>query len=287
MVAARADEVNDSVTARRRLMFARMLVLAVWRFLFLMFLLGMIAEFPPLLQLVVLAVGIAVFVAHYAFQRPARLWLDPRAWTAAGNATSVRKARAAAVLLLRRPPNIPLLMVAMMTIAIMVPFAVGQSGLCHRGGVIDVGFGLTYKGDELASPAVRGSLVILRVVAFALVEEFTFRGWLFFPLRKMIGPRTAVAVTSFLFAMAHMRIHSVRNDLLNGVIFGTSAAFSGSIWVPVSLHLAYNAGVWAWSLFFEAFGAGAISCSTSLPVFFVLVTLLIYAMWRGRRGAAG
>lgn len=125
-------------------------------------------------------------------------------------------------------------------------------------------------------------IAIMTVISFVVLEEFTFRGWLLFPLRKLLGTLGAVAVTSYLFAVVHLRPSTGYNDLFNGVMFGASAVLTGSIWMPVALHLAYNTGVWAWDRFFDRFGAGAISCGLAQPAFLALTAALFYVLWMSR-----
>ncbi|MBA3579257.1 MAG: CPBP family intramembrane metalloprotease [Gemmatimonadaceae bacterium] len=264
-----------------------MFSLGILRLVILLALLGMITSAPPAWQLFLLPAGIGLFLGRYVFQLPQLRWrrivgsrVSP---TLVPEPTRFGDARERVVLLLRRRPSLPHLVLCMAIVAAIVPFALGElAGVCARGEPIQVNFGIASPptGVEGVSKSLSG---FLELFSFVLIEEFVFRGWLMFPLRKLLGAPAAVALTSYLFAFSHLRPSVGVNNLFNGIVFGTAAVLSGSIWTAVSLHFAYNAAVWGWDRFFDGLGAGAISCTLSRPVFLLLAAALFCVLWIGRR----
>lgn len=75
-----------------------------------------------------------------------------------------------------------------------------------------------------------------------LFEEFLLRGLLFGSIRHMVDEHGTVALTAGVFTLMHMQ-YDVAVMLLilpMGVVLGYARSRSGSIWVPVVLHMANN-----------------------------------------------
>jgi membrane protease YdiL (CAAX protease family) len=261
--------------------------LGVVRLIGLVALLGVITSLHPVAQLMLLPAALGLIVARYVLQVPAfrwgrvlRRWVSP---TLAAEPTAFARTRERAVLLLRRPPSYARLALAMALMAALVPFSAGVvGGACANGELIRVDWSLSSPdaGAGKVIQLVTGALIF---TWYLLMEEFVMRGWLLFPLRKLFNAPIAVAVTGYLFAVMHLIPSVAQYHLLGGIIFGTAAVLSGSILYPVGLHLAHNLAVLAWDRFFDAFGAGAVSCSGARPAFFVLLASLFYVLWIGRR----
>ncbi|MDO5390700.1 MAG: type II CAAX endopeptidase family protein [Eubacteriales bacterium] len=87
-------------------------------------------------------------------------------------------------------------------------------------------------------------------VRAAVTEEVIFRGFIFNSLRKMKGPKTAVMVSSILFAVMHLvniNIFSIYNVIslliaisIIGCAFALIVLETGSIWSGVAFHAIYN-----------------------------------------------
>lgn len=87
-------------------------------------------------------------------------------------------------------------------------------------------------------------------VRAAVTEEMIFRGFIFNSLRKMKGPKTAVMVSSILFAAMHLvniNIFSIYNVIslliaisIIGCAFALIVLETGSIWSGVAFHAIYN-----------------------------------------------
>ena len=75
-----------------------------------------------------------------------------------------------------------------------------------------------------------------------LFEEFLLRGLLYGSLRHIVEEHASVALTAGVFALMHLQ-YSIPIMLLilpMGVVLGYARARSGSIWVPVLLHMVNN-----------------------------------------------
>lgn len=82
---------------------------------------------------------------------------------------------------------------------------------------------------------------IFSVCIFApIVEEVIFRGILWYPLEKYLSSNVALALTSVLFACAHVDLlHAIAVFPL-GVLFGILRKRTGSIWPAMIAHAANN-----------------------------------------------
>ena len=98
-----------------------------------------------------------------------------------------------------------------------------------------------------------GNQALLPFAAWAMLaagfgEETVFRGFLFERLRKLIGSdvRAKVAIvliTAVMFASAHFAdqgLPGVEQALLTGLVFGSIYAVTGSIFLPMVAHAAYD-----------------------------------------------
>jgi hypothetical protein len=89
-------------------------------------------------------------------------------------------------------------------------------------------------------PATHGALWVL--VLAAVAEELLFRGALFARLQRW-GPGVAIAITSVLFALVHVRAYGwgvVPVDVAAGVLFGWQRWASGTWTVPALTHVLAN-----------------------------------------------
>lgn len=91
---------------------------------------------------------------------------------------------------------------------------------------------------ELGDWAVQGCLVA------PVVEEAVYRLALCPPLAAVLGPRTAVAVSTVLFAVLHVQYGKPSPDnFAGGLVFAWAYMASGSLVVPMLLHAAGNLAV--------------------------------------------
>jgi membrane protease YdiL (CAAX protease family) len=88
-----------------------------------------------------------------------------------------------------------------------------------------------------------GYLAFYIVVAFG--EELAFRGYIFQNLRKEWGSLVALLVSSFLFAFLHgLNPHFTPLALVGIALAGVFMAYgylvTGSLWLPIAFHFAWN-----------------------------------------------
>ena len=95
--------------------------------------------------------------------------------------------------------------------------------------------------DELMdSMGILGQFLFIALTP-GICEEVLFRGLAFRPIEKGLGPKKAIIITALLFAIMHLDVVRLLPTFLLGLVFGTIAYASGSIWPVIFLHIANNA----------------------------------------------
>ena len=95
-------------------------------------------------------------------------------------------------------------------------------------------------------PLLPGAILAMLTAGFA--EETVFRGYLFDRSRVRFGDRPAarvatLLVTSALFALGHYAnqgVPGVEQAAVTGLVFGAVFLLTGSIWVPMIAHAAFD-----------------------------------------------
>lgn len=83
-------------------------------------------------------------------------------------------------------------------------------------------------------------------VTGAILEEVVIRGYVYYVLNELLGWSLAIVISAVIFALAHLirpnRIPLVFtiNALFFGLITGVCRYTTGSLWLPIGLHLAWN-----------------------------------------------
>ncbi len=85
------------------------------------------------------------------------------------------------------------------------------------------------------------ALIFLAVVIAPISEEFVFRAGLYRFLKGRFSARTALVVSSLLFAMMHFNTLSFLPLLLIGMLLCRAYERSGNILVPIGFHALFNA----------------------------------------------
>lgn len=88
-----------------------------------------------------------------------------------------------------------------------------------------------------------GNLLLIALLP-ALGEELTFRGvlqGLFTPADHRGVPHVAIWASAILFSAFHMQFYGFVPRMLLGAMFGYTVCLSGSLWVPVLMHMTNNA----------------------------------------------
>lgn len=85
-------------------------------------------------------------------------------------------------------------------------------------------------------------LLIGVAVIGPLFEEFLLRGLLYGSLRHIVDEHASVALTAGVFALMHLQysLPIMMLILPMGIVLGYARSRSGSIWVPVLLHMVNN-----------------------------------------------
>ena len=83
------------------------------------------------------------------------------------------------------------------------------------------------------------------MLVVALAEEIVFRGVLFRIPERALGTRTALILSSVLFALAHLpnehiTVLAVANTAAAGLMFGAAYLATRRLWLPVGIHFAWN-----------------------------------------------
>jgi membrane protease YdiL (CAAX protease family) len=87
---------------------------------------------------------------------------------------------------------------------------------------------------------VRLYLTLLAVLLAPFFEECVFRGVLLPLLARQFGTGPAVLLSSALFAAIHWHLPSFVPLLVMASSFALGYLYSGSLWVPVTMHAAFN-----------------------------------------------
>jgi membrane protease YdiL (CAAX protease family) len=104
-------------------------------------------------------------------------------------------------------------------------------------------------GFELFSPfQVTTSLLLGAILALAsgFGEEIAFRGYLQSRISKRYGANVAILITAVLFALSHPVAGTdnpylyLASAVLVGILFGTVFVRTGSLWMGMALHSAWN-----------------------------------------------
>lgn len=99
----------------------------------------------------------------------------------------------------------------------------------------------------------------LMIVVAGFGEEIFFRGYLFERLGKLFGKSIAakvaiVLITSVFFGMLHypvQRLAGAEQATITGMVFGTIFVMTGSLWIPIFAHSAFDLTAYAliyWNL---------------------------------------
>lgn len=114
----------------------------------------------------------------------------------------------------------------------------------------------------------------------AICEELAFRGFILTGLQRRFRPRTAVFLSSFLFALAHMNVFQFLPTFLLGVVLAYVTTRCGSILPSILFHLLYNTLVLGSAFVIGKTGATEGSEGSLLLILALICTPLgLAAMW--------
>jgi membrane protease YdiL (CAAX protease family) len=149
-------------------------------------------------------------------------------------------------------------------------------------------------------------IILAMVVMFAVAEEVVFRGWILSDLTGRAGPVAGLAVSSVLFASAHVvpweigqpaELLSFLSYVAMGAVLGATALMVGEVWSSTALHAGFNAvitflslatsesdtrAVWL-NLASGKRGLGDVSEALVLLAVHGILAAVLVVMWRRRR----
>lgn len=120
---------------------------------------------------------------------------------------------------------------------------------------------------DLSPSAIILNFTVVAIIP-ALSEEFFFRGFMLTSFRRMMNGHLAVWLTAILFSALHFQFLGFGSRLALGVAFGYLVLRSGSIWLSVAGHFAFNLLqlVIVWVGLIEGDSIEAISKAESIPI---------------------
>ncbi len=99
--------------------------------------------------------------------------------------------------------------------------------------------------EMLKDPNTLWLIGIFAVLLGPVTEEIAFRGFLFLPLERGMGPAAAIIITSLIFTAPHGGQYGWSWQILV-LLFAAGASFgfvrwkTGSLWPSIVMHIAYN-----------------------------------------------
>ena len=147
---------------------------------------------------------------------------------------------------------------------------------------------LREQGQDAGWHALRvaGLYVLVFAVLPAVCEELAFRGFILTGLRRRFRTGTAIVISSFLFAVAHMNVFQFLPTFVLGLVLGVLAVRGGSVLPGMAYHLIHN-GLLIGLTCAEQL-AGLPELLTTPLVRFVIVSLCVslaaLVIWRLVRG---
>lgn len=101
-----------------------------------------------------------------------------------------------------------------------------------------------YKVDAFQPDWTYLLVALLHFLVVAIAEEVLFRGVLFRMVDEKFGLWVALAVSAFLFGLAHLPqgdwLSTIAIAMEAGVMLGLAYKYSGNLWFPIGIHWAWN-----------------------------------------------
>lgn len=157
-----------------------------------------------------------------------------------------------AVLGLPRSELLPLGRPRWRDLALAAPLVVGLSALAVQ--VMGATMAVVPANDQVEAFVAAISELAdgpLAVFAFAAIpgvcEELLYRGAIYGLLRRGLGPTAANVVQAALFSLAHALSIRLPWTFLLGLVLGEVRRRTGTLWVCVAVHFAFNAWAAGWN----------------------------------------
>lgn len=94
--------------------------------------------------------------------------------------------------------------------------------------------------QQLNDPVTLICLVIMAAVVAPVTEEVLFRGYFYTMVKSKTGRTAAVIVSALVFATVHHNTVALVPLAFLATLLALSYELSGSIWMPMSIHAAFN-----------------------------------------------
>ena len=78
------------------------------------------------------------------------------------------------------------------------------------------------------------------VIGAPIAEEIIFRGYLYPVAKKYTSQWFAVLFTGVLFGVVHLNLMGLPQLALIGILLAILYEVTGSLWVPIICHMAFN-----------------------------------------------
>jgi membrane protease YdiL (CAAX protease family) len=83
--------------------------------------------------------------------------------------------------------------------------------------------------------------ILMACIAAPVVEEFLFRGYMYGTLRRLTNPVFAAVIIGGLFAVVHGNLPALLPLWVFSILLCLAYEFTRCLWVPVGMHVFFNA----------------------------------------------
>ena len=94
--------------------------------------------------------------------------------------------------------------------------------------------------QEIEDPLTLVMLVVMAAIVAPVTEEIIFRGYLYPVLKSRTGRTAAIIVSALVFAAVHHNAIALAPLAFLAILLAISFEFTGSIWLPMAIHAAFN-----------------------------------------------
>lgn len=144
-------------------------------------------------------------------------------------------------------------------------------------GWVDI-IGFAWNINGLSVYMYRTFYIIVSLISVALMEEIFLRGYIFLVIRRSLGLKYSIIITSVIFGLLHLNnstavswsVYVIPFTLtMAGVLFAVSLLSRESLWVAIGLHFAWN--IFEYGIFNLNGGTSSLLFVTEIngPAFFV------------------
>ena len=89
-------------------------------------------------------------------------------------------------------------------------------------------------------PTLLVLMTFTAVIVAPIAEEFIFRGYIYGVSKRFLGRTSAIVFTSIIFAVIHHNAYALFPLIFLAVLLVLAYEFTGTIWVPIAMHMLFN-----------------------------------------------